>query len=459
MSFKQLSIRLAAIAIVGAWSFSEPCLAEKGGRGSDGGGRSASGGGGGGGNTGRSSSSGGGGNSARSVSGGGGSSKRSVSGGNARSGDSRSPRSISRDTGNREGGNRDAFSRDGNNRENAGRETSPREQQSFFRGPDNQDRDNKDRDNRTADRNNREGNRDNNRDNGDWRNQVFGNNNRDRDRDNDRDRNNLVRSDNDRGRDRDRDRNDWSRFNDRVRNDWGRYDRDRLPYRYGWWAGYGGNNWPGFFPYSYARWRDRPYYWWGWTPAGRLTSWLVFGWDRPRYWDYGYGNNIWYDNGYVYYDGDRYLPVNVYYQQCYDLAHSVPQISQQEAENMDWAPLGVFAAARNSQDADAGDTSLQLAVNKDGVISGTYFSTKNNEVHPVMGMVDDNNKRAAFAFADGTQPKTVFETSIFNLTKSEATMMVHRGPNENDTEVWHLVRIEQPQASQQASNINANLQR
>lgn len=445
MSFSQLSIRLATIAIVGMWAFSEPCLAEKGGRGGDGGGRAAPGGGG-----------GGGGNSGRSFSGGGGNGNRFSSGNSGNSGNSGSiSRSISRDSGNRDSGNRDSVSRDRGNRDNVNRDSGPRQQQSYFRGPDSTDREN-----RTANLNNREGNRDNNRDSGDWRSQVFGNNNRDRDRDNDRgNRNNLVRSDDDRGRDRDRDRNDWLRFNDRVRNDWGRYDRDRLPYRYGWWAGYGGNNWPGFFPYSYSRWRDRPYYWWGWTPAGRLTSWLVFGWDRPRYWDYGYGNNIWYDDGYVYYDGDRYLPVNEYYQQCYDLAHSVPQISQQEAENMDWAPLGVFAAARNSQDADAGDTSLQLAVNKDGVISGTYFSTKNNEVHPVMGMVDDHNKRAAFAFADGTQPKTVFETSIFNLTKSETTMMVHRGPNENDTEVWHLVRIEQPEASQQASNVNANFQR
>lgn len=417
MFYSQLSIRLATIAIVGMWAFSEPSLAEKGGRGG----------------------------------GGGGDSNRSSSGNSGNSGNSGSiSRSFSRDSGSRE-----SISRDSADRDNASRDNGPRQQQSFFRGPDSGDREN-----RTADRNNRKESRDNNRDSGDWRNQVFGNNNRDRDRDNDRgDRNNLVRSDNDRGRDRDRDRNDWSRFNDRVRNDWGRYDRDRLPYRYGWWAGYGSNTWPGFFPYSYTRWSNRPYYWWGWTPAGRLTSWFVFGWDRPRYWDYGYGNNIWYDKGYVYYDGDRYLPVNDYYQQCYRLAHSVPKISQQEAEIMDWAPLGVFAAARNSQDAEAGDTSLQLAVNKDGVISGTYYSTKNNEVHPVMGMVDDQNKRAAFAFADGTQPKTVFETSIFNLTKSEATMMVHRGPNENDTEVWHLVRIEQPEASQQASNNNAGLQR
>ena len=448
MSLGKSTIRLAAIAIIGAWSISDAAFAQRGGdggrgSGGGGGGRSASGGGGGGG---RSFSGGGGGGSNRSFSSGGnssrssGSSNRSSSNATSRSGDSsRVARSL--DGSSRDSGSRDSGSRDGATR-----------QQSFFRGPTDSDRDNRgDRDNDRGDRGDRadRGDRDNNRNSGDWRNQVFGDNNRDRDNDR-RDRNNL-RGDNERGRDRDRDRNDWLGLNNRVRNDWNRWDRNNLPFRYGWWGGYWGNNWPVFAPYGYSRWANRPYYWWGWTPAGRLTSWLVFGWDRPRYWDYGYGNNIWYDDGYVYYDGDRYLPVNDYYQQVYDLAHNVPKISKEQAENMDWAPLGVFAASRSAQDTEAGQRTLQLAVNKEGVISGTYFNAQSKQVHPLMGMVDERSKRAAFVFADGHQPKTVFETSIFNLTKDESTMMVHNGPNEQDTEIWHLLRLQQPEGSQQAS--------
>jgi len=277
--------------------------------------------------------------------------------------------------------------------------------------------------------------------------------NRDGRRDGDRSRfsNNRVSTD------RDRDNGNWSRFSNNVRSDWSRRDRNDLPFVSGWWGNHG-NRW-GFSPFAYSRYRDRPYYWWGWTPAARLTDWFVFGWNRPRYWAYGPDANIYCQDDYVYYDGDRYLPVSDYYQQIYDLAHSVPKINDQEAQNMDWAPLGVFAVARDDQQSDESDRTIQLAVNKEGVLSGTFYDAKNGQAHPLTGMVDDHTQRAAWAFADDEQPKSVFETSIFNLTKPESTMMVHFGPRENDTEVWHLIRIERPEASQQANASGEDQQR
>ncbi len=169
----------------------------------------------------------------------------------------------------------------------------------------------------------------------------------------------------------------------------------------------------------------------------------MFGFDRPRYWGYGPGANIYYQDDYVYYDNRRTIPVDDYYQRIYDLAHSVPNISESEAESMDWRPLGVFAVGR---DADSGSQrALQLAINKDGVLTGTYFNRENGEVHPVSGMVDERTQRAAWAFADGTQKEIVFETALYNLTRDHSTMMVHFGPSADDTEVWHLVRLEEPE--------------
>ena len=180
---------------------------------------------------------------------------------------------------------------------------------------------------------------------------------------------------------------------------------------------------------------------------------MVYGWDRPRYWGYGPGSNIYYQDNYVYYDGNRYLPADDYYQRMYDLAHSVPAIDQAEAEQMDWKPLGVFAIVPENQDDSSSQRTMQLAVNKQGVIAGTYFSEQNNEVHPLSGMVDEKSQRAAFTFADGENEKTVFETSLFNLTKPESTLMVHFGPSQDETEVWRLVRIERPEASQVSTNL------
>jgi hypothetical protein len=244
-------------------------------------------------------------------------------------------------------------------------------------------------------------------------------------------------------RDGDRDRNEWSRTADRIRDDWRRYDRDKLPFRYGWWDGYRGSGWPVFSPWGYSRWSNQPYYWWGWTPATRLTNWFVYGAVRPAYWGYGPGSNIYYQGDYVYYDNQQYLPANDYYQQVYALAHAVPQIDPNDAENMDWAPLGVFAATRGMQ---SDERNIQLAVNKDGVITGTYFNPQKNEAHPLTGMVDKRNQRAAWAFADRANPSVVFETSLFNLTKSESSMMVHYGPSASEAEVWRLVRLEAPSA-------------
>jgi hypothetical protein len=177
----------------------------------------------------------------------------------------------------------------------------------------------------------------------------------------------------------------------------------------------------------------------------RLTDWLVFGWNRPYYWDYGVGGNIYYSDNYVYYDGQRYLPANEYYQQVYTLAHSVPLISADEAEDMQWTPLGVFAASRENNPDDY--RTMQLAVNKNGVISGTYINPRTNDVHPLEGMVDDRSQRAAWTFVDDRHESVLFETSIYNLTEDETTMMVHFGADPEDAEIWQLVRLERPDAT------------
>jgi hypothetical protein len=239
-------------------------------------------------------------------------------------------------------------------------------------------------------------------------------------------------------------RNDNDRFTDRIRNDFGGFDRHDLPYRFGWWDSRGwGNHW--YSPWLFSRWRDRPYYWWGWTPAGVLTDWLVFGFDRPYYWNYGPDGNIYYDGDYVYYDGRRTMSADDYYDYVSDLAHDVPDISQADAEKMDWKPLGVFAIRREGESQST--RSIQLAVNKDGVIVGTYFNREKNKAYPVTGTVDKHSERATWSFEDKNNKHIIFETSIYNLTKDSTQVMVHFGPKPDDAEIWQLVRLEQPDES------------
>jgi hypothetical protein len=257
-------------------------------------------------------------------------------------------------------------------------------------------------------------------------------------------------------RDRDRDRNGgrnngWA---DSARRNWNNYDRNQLPFRYGWWNAFGVNNYPIYSPYRYNRWQNQPYYWWGSTSPRVLGSWFAANsWDRPAYWNYGPGANIYYQDDYVYYDGKQTVSADSYYKRIYDLAHSVPEISKEEAEKMDWTPLGVFAVSR--EEGQESDRSLQLAVNRDGVISGTYFNREKNEVRPLAGMVDKKSQRAAWAFADNTDEAIVFETAIYNLTSPTTNIMVHYGPSAGDAQIWKLARLEQPEQSASTSATSA----
>jgi len=170
----------------------------------------------------------------------------------------------------------------------------------------------------------------------------------------------------------------------------------------------------------------------------------VYGFDRPAYWNYGPGGNIWYDNDYVYYDGHPRYSADDYYDHLENLAHDIPNIDESAAEKMDWKPLGVFAVRRENE-SDSTRT-MQLAINRDGVITGTYFIQAKKQARPLMGRVDETSQRATWTFADSEKGKDdlIFETSIYNLTKQSTNIMVHFGPKASDAEVWQLVRLEQP---------------
>jgi hypothetical protein len=235
------------------------------------------------------------------------------------------------------------------------------------------------------------------------------------------------------------DRGSRERFSNDIRGYW--RDRRDLPFHGDWWGHVGRPGWPVYLSWRDSQWRDRPYYWWRWASEPSLLGWLAFRWDRPYYWDYRPGGHIYYQDDMVYLEGRPYKPVDQYYQYVYDLAHQVPPPDSEEAKKLEWMPLGVFAVSK--ENATDGHQLLQLAVSKDGIISGTYFNQDTKATHPIQGRVDRETQVAAWAFADGTSPKLVMETSINNLTQPEASMLVHFGPR--NTETWQVVRLQSPE--------------
>ncbi len=182
-----------------------------------------------------------------------------------------------------------------------------------------------------------------------------------------------------------------------------------------------------------------PSHWWRWAGWGATAGWIVGAhWSNPYY--YGYGDNIYYDGDYVYIDGQQAATGEEYYDQARTIASSAPEVKA--AETKDWLPLGVFGLYQgDSQDSNM---VLQLAMNKQGVLSGTYYNVATNTERPVSGMVDQKTQRAAWTFADGKNTDVIMETGLGNLTEDQAPALVHFGSNK--TEQWLMVR--QPETQQ-----------
>ena len=231
------------------------------------------------------------------------------------------------------------------------------------------------------------------------------------------------------------------RIRDRWRDRWRDRDWDDAPFRSSWWDN---RDWRGRRWDYWGRWsRNRPWYWWAWVTAPRLFGWFDYGWRTPYYWDYGHGEYIYYDDGAIYVNGRWYQPAPVFYDQTVELVERAPDLAAEDAAQMEWLPLGVFAVTREGQ-AEA-EVMVQLAVTQDGVIGGTAYDQQTGAAYPITGIVEKETQRAVWSFTDDRNQRLVMETSIFNLTQPEATGLVHYGPN--DIRVVELVRLESPEGT------------
>ncbi|MHC4402106.1 MAG: hypothetical protein ACYTG0_20740 [Planctomycetota bacterium] len=171
-----------------------------------------------------------------------------------------------------------------------------------------------------------------------------------------------------------------------------------------------------------------------------MTGWFVWDWGDP--YDYAYTDDSYAyygDDGYVYIDGEKSVTSGQYAEQAASLANSAPEVDD---ETTDWLPLGVFAVA--TQEGAEPVIFLQLAVSKEGVITGTYYNSTIGTTQPVSGMVDRETQRAAWTAGD--YKNTVMETGVYNLTQDESTLLVHFGSGR--TQQWHLIRQQEPESEQ-----------
>ncbi|QDU42462.1 hypothetical protein Mal52_09230 [Symmachiella dynata] len=235
----------------------------------------------------------------------------------------------------------------------------------------------------------------------------------------------------------------WNGWGNGVRNNWRGYGYQGNWFGNGWWD----NHYHDLGGWHYHNWNHN-YGWnhWWTVPAwGALTNWFtwsapVTAWSQPVYYDYGAGGNVTYQDNSVYIGGTEVATADEFAASAMDLATVAPPESEEEAEATEWMPLGTFAVSMNEKDVQPSLT-MQLAVNRDGIISGTLYNIDTDQAQTVQGKVDKETQRAAFRIGDNED--IVAETGLYNLTQEEAPLLIHFGTER--VENYLLVRLEQPE--------------
>jgi len=157
---------------------------------------------------------------------------------------------------------------------------------------------------------------------------------------------------------------------------------------------------------------------------------------------YGYGDNVTYQNGNVIVDGRNVGTGEEFSQQAADLA-LFGQNAKTSATD-EWLPLGVFALVRNVDQQP--QTTVQLAINQQGILRGNYTDLVSDHALPLEGAVDKETQRAAWTV--GENKNFFMEAGLKNLTDGEAPALIHKY---SKTERWLLVSLPQPEQTTNAA--------
>ncbi len=164
--------------------------------------------------------------------------------------------------------------------------------------------------------------------------------------------------------------------------------------------------------------------WWRGAPWDRVDGWLGWGISTyPIYYEVG-GYPVEINN----YDQQNYINTNVY--QAYP--------SSAPAAEGEWLPLGVFALGADATQASYSNIFMQLAINQQGEIAGTYYNSATDQYYPIEGVVDQQSQEAYWKVSEGTFAPEM-TTGIYNLTQDVVNVQLTFP--EGTVQDWTMVRI------------------
>jgi hypothetical protein len=182
-----------------------------------------------------------------------------------------------------------------------------------------------------------------------------------------------------------------------------------------------------------------PYHWWNPATWPSITGWVMGTWPEPI--PYDFGRNVVLKDGMVYLDGKPLAGSQDFAAHALAIVAAGYQAMAAPAEQrqqMQWLPLGVFALSPEPKGAPT--IFVQLAVDKNGVIAGTYFNASTELTQAIQGAVDRTSSRAAMSLAENKD--TVLEAGVWNLTQDELPVLIHFGTERSQR--WLLTRMFPP---------------
>jgi len=220
-----------------------------------------------------------------------------------------------------------------------------------------------------------------------------------------------------------------------------------------WWSRYhgagkipGSDWWSKYHPqldhwYYQHDWHHHPWnYWWTAASWAGVGAWFGDGaLYAPIYYSYGPQGNVEYVDNDVYVGGQNVGTAEEYAQSASELATVDPSTAQTTDADPQWLPLGTFAVFTKPDQTDP-TRLLQLAVDKQGIISGSLHNAATDKDYVVQGRVDKQTQRVAMTI--GAHSDVILETGLYNLTQPQTEALVHYGPQRTAT--YTLVRMNKP---------------
>lgn len=129
----------------------------------------------------------------------------------------------------------------------------------------------------------------------------------------------------------------------------------------------------------------------------------------------------------------------IYFNQHAQLVE-LPSIVEEEGSEIQssWAPLGVFVLSQSLEQIKASNLFIQLALNKNGDVAGTFYDASKDLISSLDGLLDKKNQQIAFKLTE--DPDSPFMiTGLYDLTQEVAPLQVIF-PN-GSRQIWLLVKI------------------